>query len=51
MPLPLIILGVIIVVLLLLNWLVAWRKNDTDRGRGPETWQGWDSGSGGGDGG
>ena len=51
MPLPLIILGAIIVLLLVLNWLVAWRKNETDTNRGLETWQGWDDGHGAGGGG
>ncbi len=42
-----IVLGAIVLLLFVLNWWVAWRKNDTDTGRGPETWQGWDDGHGG----
>ena len=47
---PILVLVGAIVVLLVLNWIVAWRTNKTDMGRGPETWQGWDDGHGGGDG-
>lgn len=41
-------LGGMAVLLFTLNWFLAWRHNDTDRGRGTETWQGWDDGHGGG---
>lgn len=43
-------LGSLVVLLFALNWFIAWRHNKTDMSRGPETWQGWDSGQGGGGG-
>jgi hypothetical protein len=38
--------GALVVILFIANWLVAWRRNDTDPARGNETWKGWDDGHG-----
>ena len=42
-----VILAIVVIVLFVLNWVLAWRSNKTDIGRGPETWQGWDGDGGG----
>lgn len=48
MLLAYLILGLLITILFVLNWRLAWRKNETDTHMGLETWKGWDDGHGGG---
>ena len=45
---PILILAGLVIVLFVLNWYLGWRSNQTDIGRSPETWQGWNDGHGGG---
>lgn len=40
------VMGVVVLALFLLNYLLFWRRNETDTNRGLQTWQGWDDGHG-----